>query len=73
MVKVKVTCGSTYFGCPSESFELECSDMEEFNSDAFSAEILNAILNYETPHYYIDIETEEVPDEDDEEDDESEE
>ena len=68
MVKVKVTCGTTYWGCPSETIELECYDMEEFDSDAFSTEILYAILNGDCPHYFIDIETEEIDDED--EDDE---
>lgn len=67
MVKVKVTCGTGYCGCPSETIEFECIDMEEYNSDAFSTEILNAIFNGDFPHYFIDIETEEVEDEEDDE------
>ena len=68
MVKVKVTCGSTYCGCPSETVEFECSDMEEYDSHEFSTQILNAIFNGEFPHFFIDIDTEEI--EDEEEDDE---
>lgn len=68
MVKVKVTCGTTYCGCPSETIEFECFDMEEYESDVFSTEILNAILNGNCPHYFMDIETEEIEDEDDEDD-----
>ena len=66
MVKVRVTCGTTYCGCLPETIEFECNDMEEYNSHKFSTEILNAIFNGEAPHYFIDIETEEIPDEDDE-------
>ena len=70
MIKVKITCGTTYCGCPSETIEMECHDMAEYDSDEFSAEILNAIFNRNFPHYFVDIETEEIPDE--EEDDENE-
>lgn len=69
MVKVKVTCGTTYCGCPSETFELECFDMEEYDSHEFSTKILNAMFNGECPHFFINIETEEVEDEDDDEED----
>lgn len=68
MVKVKVTMGTTYCGCPSETFELECYDMEEYESDEFSTEILNQIFNRMCPHFFIDIETEEIEDEDEDED-----
>lgn len=64
MVRVKVTCGTGYCGCPSETVEFECMDMEEYYSDAFSTEILNAIFDGNFPHYFIDIETEEIEDED---------
>lgn len=40
--------------------------MEEYDSDAFSTEILNAILNGNCPHYFINIEKEEIEDENDE-------
>ena len=54
-MKVKVTVGTTYVGCPSESFEIECDSMEDFReNDAYSTEILNRINNFETPHFYID-------------------
>lgn len=54
-MKVKITIGTTYCGCPSESFEIECDSIEDFETnDAYSTEILNAICNCETPHYFID-------------------
>lgn len=64
MLKVKITCGTTYCNCPSETIELECCDRKEYDSDAFSTRILNAILNRDFPHFFIDIETEETEDED---------
>ncbi len=69
MIKVKVICGTTYGCCPSETFELECADMKEFDSDAFSNEILCEILDGVCPHYFINIETEEVDDEDEDDED----
>ena len=66
-MKVKVTIGTTYCGCPSESFEIECDSIEDFETnDAYSTEILNAICNFETPHYFIDY----CYDEEDEEEEE---
>jgi exoribonuclease R len=54
-MKVKVTIGTTYVGCPSESFIIECDSIKDFETnDAYSTEILNAICNFETPHYFID-------------------
>jgi len=68
-MKVKVTVGTTYCGCPSESFEIECSSIEDFErNDSYSTEILNAIFNFEAPHFFIDYEY--VEDEDDEEEEE---
>lgn len=72
MVKVKVTCGTTYVGCPSETVEFECFSKEEVDSDKFSTEILNAIFNKDFPHYFMEIETEEVDDDGEEENDEDE-
>jgi hypothetical protein len=64
MIKVKVTLGATYVGCKAATVEFECDNMEEFKSDRFSTEILNSILFDEFSHYFIDIETEEIDDED---------
>lgn len=65
MTKVKITMGTTYIGCPSEKIEYEYDGTEkEFDNDhEASTEILNMISNGEFPHYFIDIETEEVKDE----------
>ena len=55
-MKVRVTVGTTYCGCPSESFEIEVDSWEDFEkNDSYSTDILNAICNYETPHYFIDF------------------
>lgn len=62
-MKVKVTVGTTYCGCPSESFEIECDSIEDFEqNDAYSTEILNRISNFETPHFFIDFEYDEDED-----------
>lgn len=70
---VKVTIGTTYCGCPSESFEIECDSVEKFlSNDEYSTEILNAISNScAAPHYFINYDWDEEED-DDEEDWESE-
>lgn len=70
MLKVKITCGATWCGCSEETVEYEYDGTEnKFYSDHIeSTEILNMILNGEFPHYYMNIETEEIPDEDNEED-----
>lgn len=69
-MKVKVTVGTTYCGCPSEAFYIECDSIEDFEkNDEYSTEILNRICNFETPHYYIDFDY----DCDDEEEEEEEE
>lgn len=66
-MKVTVTIGTTYCGCPSESFEIECDSIEDFERNhEYSTEILNAILN-QCPHYYIDCDYD-MEDEDDDED-----
>lgn len=54
-MKVTVTIGTGYCGCPSESFEIECNSIEDFReSDEYSTEILNRIN--ELTHYFIDYE-----------------
>lgn len=60
-MKVKVTIGTTYCGCPSESFEIECDSIEDFErNNAYSTEILNRIAVYnDTPHYFIEYDYEE--------------
>ena len=64
MVKVKVSMGTTYVGCPTEEVEFEYDGtMEEFTLDhEVSTEILNKIFNYEFPHYFLDIDAEEIED-----------
>lgn len=63
---VKVTIGSTYCGCESETIEIECESIEEFErNDTYSTEILNALANSEFPHYFIEYDYE-----DDEEEEE---
>ena len=61
MAKVKITVGTTYCGCPSEEIEFDYDGTEkDFNiDDQISTEILNMILNYEFPHYFMDIDFEE--------------
>lgn len=59
-MKVIVTIGTTFCGCPCESFEIECDSIDDFyKNDAYSTEILNRISNFETPHYFIDFEYDE--------------
>lgn len=71
-MKVKVTIGTTYCGCPSESFEIECDSEHDFlTNDKYSTEILEAIFD-ECPHYFIDYDYDEE-EEDDEDFDEEEE
>ena len=53
---VRVRMGTTYCGCPDEIQYFEVEDMEEFDSDRFSTEILNAIFNRWFPHYFMDVE-----------------
>ena len=70
MSKVILTMGSTYCGCPSETIEIDYYGTErEFDRDhEVSTEILNAIFNYEFPHYFLEMEfVEEDEDEDEEE------
>ena len=65
MLKVKITMGTSYCGCPSEEIEYEYyGTQKEFDEDhEASTEILNMIFNHDFPHYFLDIDTEEVPDE----------
>ena len=76
-MKVTVTIGTTYCGCPSESFEIECESEEDFiKNDEYSTEILNAISSFCAPHYFIDYDWDEENEDDDdwdEDDEESEE
>lgn len=59
-MKVIVTVGTRYCGCRSESFEIECDSIEDFEQNhEYSTEILNRISNGEAPHYFIDYEYEE--------------
>lgn len=75
MLKVKISMGSTYCGCPSEEVEIEYDGTEdEFNKDHYmSTEILNMIFNNEFPHYFMDMECEEFEDDDEEEEEDIEE
>lgn len=58
-MKVTVTVGTTYCGCPSESFEIECDSIEDFEkSHEYSTEILNAIFN-QCSHYFIEYDYDE--------------
>ena len=65
MSKIILTMGTSYCGCPSETTEIEYYGTErEFDrDDEVSTEILNAILNSEFPHYFLDIEFVEEEDE----------
>lgn len=58
MSKIILTMGTDYCGCPSEEIEIQYDGTErDFNYDhEASTEILNAILNNEFPHYFLDIE-----------------
>lgn len=55
-MKARITLGTTWCGTDAETIEVEVEDKEEFDSDAFSTTILNAITNRDFPHYYIDYE-----------------
>lgn len=68
MSKVILTMGTGYLGCPSETIEIDYYGTErEFDRDhEASTEILNAILNGEFPHYFLEYEFVEE-DEDEEE------
>ena len=71
-MKVRVTVGTTYCGCPSESFDIEVESVEDFyKNDSYSTEILNVITcEGGAPHYYIDYDIIDDDDYDmDEEDD----
>ena len=54
--------GTTYCGCPSEEIEFDYNGTEEeFNKDhKASTDILNMIFNGDFPHYFLDIECEEI-------------
>lgn len=58
MAKVKITVGSTYVGCPSETIELEYYGNEKnFNNDhEVSTEILNLLTCSGFGHYFMDYE-----------------
>lgn len=53
-MKAIVRIGTTYCGCPSETFEIEYE-----NDDDFAEAVLEAIFNSEAPHYFIDVEEDE--------------
>ena len=65
MLKVKIRMGTSYSGCPAEEREIEYDGTEkEFENDhVISTEILNMLSCGEFGHYFLDIDTEEVPDE----------
>lgn len=66
-MRVKVTIGSTYCGCASETIEIECDSIEDFEqNDSYSTEILYALANSEFAHYFIDYDYEDDEEEDDE-------
>lgn len=66
-MKVKVTIGTTYCGCDSETIEIECDSVEDFERNhIYSTEILNAISNGEFPHYFIEYDYEDDEEEEDE-------
>lgn len=58
MSKIILTMGTGYLGCPSETVEIDYDGTErDFDrDDEASTEILNAILNDEFPHYFLEIE-----------------
>lgn len=62
MLKVKVSMGTTYVGCPTETVEFDYyGTTKQFNRDhEVSTEILNLIFNREFPHYFLEIDTEEI-------------
>lgn len=68
MLKIKISMGSTYIGCPTETVEFDYyGTIKEFNRDhEISTEILNLIFNHEFPHYFLEIDTEEIEEEGDE-------
>lgn len=59
-MKVRMEIGTTYCGCPSEVVYFDMSK-EDYESDSSSTEMLNAVWNRETPHYFIDVQTDEDP------------
>ena len=66
-MKVRITIGTTYCGCPSESFEIEVESIEDFKkSDAVSTAILDAITS--GSHYFIDYDYDEDEDDYDDKD-----
>ena len=50
MSRLKVTMGTTYCGCPSETITIDTND------DDWAIDIMNAIFNREFGHYFIDTE-----------------
>jgi len=58
--------GTTYCGCPTKPIYFYVDDENEFNSDAFSTEILNAIFNGDFDHMFLDLDLIESKDDIDE-------
>lgn len=50
MSRLKITMGTTYCGCPSETITIDT------NEDDWAVDIMNAIFNGEFEHYFIDTE-----------------
>lgn len=53
---VRAELGTTYCGCPTKPIYFHVDDREEYNSDEFSTEILNAIFNHDFDHMFLDLE-----------------
>lgn len=65
-MKVRLTMGTSYCGCPSETVEIDYDGTEEEfdKDDSMSTEILNMIFGGDFPHYFLDIEVDEEEEED---------
>lgn len=69
MAKIRVSVGTTYVGCPSETIEFEYyGTEEEFDNDhELSTEILNMLSCGEFGHYFLNydfVEEDDLEDED---------
>ena len=52
---VRADLGTDYVGCDSNPVFFDIADQKEFDSDAFSTEILNAIFNGDFSHMFLDL------------------
>lgn len=53
---VRAELGTTYCGCPTKPSYFYVADKKEYDSDAFSTEILNEIFNGGFDHMFLDLE-----------------